>query len=580
MSNSFSSLADLAIIILAGSIGGYIAVKSKLPSIVGYILAGLIISIVISILGVHYSFNSEFITQAAQLGIAFLLFAAGIEFSVNNITKIRNLVVIGVLVQTVLVIIFGALVMQVFGLSQYEAFFIGVVGATSSTAFVLKMLEQNEELSARASNIMVGWLVMQDILIIALFLLLKTYAPNEGNGAVNIIEPIIKAVILIVVTFFVGRFIVPKIFEKIAETRSQEILLISVVALSVGFALLTELLGISYTLGAFLTGIALSDTFLRHEIFTEIKPLRDLFSMIFFVSIGTLFQINTLLSDIPSLLGIIFLLVLFKIVVIIVINILFNIHPKNAIKVGLGLSQIGEFAFLAISIGFSSGWINEQVYSIVLIATIVTMTATPFLYSYSDDVYNFVQGRVRTYFPNLYRKFFLKHLSQEVQPELTNHIIICGFGKVGRYVAKAVNLSKEEYVIIEMDSNLVQKAALEHQNIIFGDATNLDILIKAGIKDAKAIVVALPETNTLELSNFVKELKKINSKIEIVLRTSNTLTDSENISSIVEPEFEAAIRIINKLESLISEDKYSLTRKIRNFRKREIKEAKILEAKL
>jgi len=576
MATSFTSLTDLAIIIIAGAIGGFIAVRWKLPSIVGYIFAGVIISLILQLLGTQHNFNSDFVTQVAQLGIAFLLFASGIEFSINNIKKIRNLVIVGTVAQAALVILFGSIVMRFFGLSQFEAFFVGVIASTSSTAFVLKMLEQREELSTKSSNIMIGWLITQDILVIGLFLLLKTFAPNQGSSTVNIFEPVLKSVFLIGTTLALGKFIIPRVFKFIAETRSQEILLVSVVALSIGFALLTEVFGVSYTLGAFLTGLALSETFLQHEIFSEIKPLRDLFSMVFFVSIGTFLNVSSIWSEIPALVAILFLLLTSKVIIIFVINLFFNIHPKNAMKVALGISQIGEFAFLCISIGKAQNWIGDNVYSLVLIATIVSMTLTPFLYSYADEFYNFVQNKVRDRSPNLYRRFFLKHLTTESKSEFVNHIIICGYGKVGRYVAAALQMAKEDFVVIEVDNKLAEEAQLQGHNIIFGDATNQDILLKAGIKDAKAIVVALSESNTLSLERFVKEIRKLNDGITIILRTSTTLTEVEDVTSIVEPEFEAAVRIVNKLEGLINENKYGLIKKVRNLRRREIKE--IIEA--
>lgn len=576
MDGSLLSLRDVAIILITGSLAGYISLRLKMPTIIGYILAGVVLSIILPLLNITGGLNSNFVGQIASFGVALLLFAAGIEFSVNNLKNYRNLVIVGVLGQTLLTIVFGIIFMPLFGLSAYESLFVGVVAATSSTAFVLKMLEQNEEISSTASNIMIGWLIVQDILGIALFLILKSFAPGNALNFVSLIDPIIKSLLLIVITFTIGRVLVPPIFREISKTRSQELLLVSVIAFSIGFALLSEVLGVSYTLGAFLTGLALSGTFLKHEIFTEIKPLRDLFSMVFFVSIGSLLNVSSIFSNIPVILAVVVGILGLKVLTIFLINIFFKTHPKNAAKVALGIAQIGEFAFLAITIAQHNNWISINFYSVVLVSTVISMTLTPFIYSRYHTLFKISESLFSNYLPGLYRKYYLSRLKSSEKNELSNHVIIVGYGKVGKYVAEALNLSKEDYVVIELDSNLLEKAMAEDHKVIMGDATNLDTLKEAKVDLAKALVFALPESNHELLSKIIDDVKSLNNDIEIIVRSSKLVNDTENISSVVEPEFEAAIRIISKMEGIISENKYSLIKKVRAYRRREIKE--ILES--
>jgi len=572
MDGSVTSLRDIVIILITGAIAGFIALKFKLPTIIGYILAGVSLSIVLPLINITSGLSSSLVSQIASFGIALLLFAAGIEFSVNNILKIRNLIIVGVLSQTAIIIFLGVLIMPLFGLSSYESLFVGVVAATSSTAFVLKMLEQNEEISSTSSKIMIGWLIVQDILGIALFLFLKSLAPGQDFNIINLIDPIFKSLILIVVTFTIGKVFVPPIFKEIAKTRSQELLLVSVLGLSIGFALFSELIGVSYTLGAFLTGLALSGTFLRHEIFTEIKPLRDLFSMVFFVSIGSLLNISSIFNNLLVIAAIIGILISFKIGIIFIINILFKIHPKNAAKVALGISQIGEFAFLVITIARHNDWINTNFYSIILVATVISMTITPFLYSKHHQLFKLTDNFFKNYLPNFHRKYYKSRFQENEKPELLNHIIIVGHGKVGRYVAKALNISNEDHIIIEIDSNLIDLISKDNHKVILGDATNIEILKEAQVQSAKALIITLPDTNHEQVSNLIKIVKDLNNNIEIIIRSSRVILDDENISTIVEPEFEAAIRIINRMDGMISQNKYGLIKKVRNFRRKEIKE--------
>ncbi len=575
MEGHYNAFAELAIIMLTGSVAAYLALRLKLPTIVGYIIAGLFLSITLQIVGLNAGLKSEFIGTIAEIGVALLLFAAGIEFSVATLSKIRNIVIVGSIFQTIIVIALGLIIMPVLGFNNFESLLIGVVCATSSTALVIKILEQRDEMGSLSSNIMVGWLIMQDIIVIALFLILDTFAPTQAEKTSDLISPIFKALIVISITFGVGKFIIPKLTKEISKTGSRELLLIFVVALSIFFAFFAESLGISFTLGSFLTGLALSESFLQHEVFTEVKPIRDLFTMIFFVSIGTFFKAQSLLDNLFSLFVIIFVLITLKILTIFIINSLFKVHPLNATKVALGISQIGEFAFVVITLALSNKWINEDLYSLILTATIITMSITPFLYSKAEAVNRSLGTFVRQLSPKIYRRIYLNtNELEEKNTTLKNHVIICGFGKVGKYVAKALKYSKTKYIIIEVDSKVHDKAKEEGHNVIFGDSTNLDILEKANIKSAKAIVLALPKSSLPSAGEVIASAKKLNPKILTIVRGNALGMNSiENIDHIADPEFEAAMNIIKKLRTLVGINKLDqeITKKIRGERKMDIK---------
>jgi CPA2 family monovalent cation:H+ antiporter-2 len=311
---------------------------------------------------------------------ALLLFTIGVEFSIDTIKKVGKIVILGSIFQAVLCIVLGVLVLPLLGYSEYEAFFIAVLTSTSSTVFVVKMLEAKEQLNTRAGNIMMGWLIMQDLLIVVWFLLFQTFAPNSETSG-DILLPMIKGLSVIAITFLLGRYLLPAIMRQIARTRSEELLVVSVVGVIALFAVIANAFGISYTLGAFLAGLALSESFLNHEIFTEIKPIRNLLTMIFFVSIGAMINISSLADQILPLLVILLLIIGFKILVIVLINIWFKVHIKTALKVGLGISQIGEFAFLGAQLALTSGWIDTALYTLLISVTIISMSITPLLYS-------------------------------------------------------------------------------------------------------------------------------------------------------------------------------------------------------
>lgn len=564
---------ELTLIIGSGAIGGYITARFKLPTILGYIFAGIILSIAISVIGRDIRFDSEFISNIAEIGVALLLFSAGIEFSFKSISSIKKLVVFGSIIQTVLVILISFVLLPVVGLNSYEAFFVGVVTATSSTAFVLKMLEQREELSNQSSNIMIGWLIMQDIIIVVLFLLLANFAPNASESS-NIFIPIIKGIIVVTVTLGLGKYVISPAMKEIAKLNSQEVLLISVVALSIGFAFFSEYMGISYTLGSFLTGLALSESFLQHEILSEVKPIRDLFTMIFFVSIGTFFSVSKAIDEIGVVLFVLFVILTLKVIIIFSINIFFKVHTKNAIKVALGISQIGEFAFVGISTGLKNGWINDSIYIAVLVATLISMSLTPLFYSLSDSLHKSMGHNVQKFSPYVYRKLFVNmRLPDKHTQSLKNHVIVCGYGRVGKYIVQALKAAKIKYVVLEIDSLLAQEATNQGHLTIYGDSTNIEILNRANLHEAKVVILALPQSIISKIGGFVQTIKTINPKIEIVVRTSlKEAPKTLKNETIIDPEFEAAMSIIRKLKNYVNVGNINVTEYVRKQRMSEVKE--------
>jgi CPA2 family monovalent cation:H+ antiporter-2 len=573
---SVDAFKELALIVGSGAIAAYVALRLNLPTIVGYIFAGLSLTLILPAVGYKSTLESEFIKSIAEVGVALLLFAAGIEFSIKNISKIKKLVILGSFLQTLLVIIFSMFTMQIFGFTRFESIFIGSMVAMSSTAFVLKMLEMREELHTSHGNIMIGWLIMQDILIIGLFLILETIAPGAEGSINNIIVAIFKAALLIGVTYGIGKYIIPPLMAKIAETGSRELLLISILALSIGFAVISESVGVSFTLGSFLTGLTLSETFLKHEIFNEIKPIRDLFTMVFFVSIGSFFRFESLTNNIIPLLGILLLVITFKIIIIFWLSVSNKVHTITSIKIALGLSQIGEFAFLGISIGLRRNWIDSDLYSLILVATVITMTLTPYLYNKSFAVYNLLERNIKEYSPGLYKKLFisLRLLNESMQKDFNNHVVICGFGKVGQNVAKALHMAEIEFIVVEIDAKLIEKAQHLGYSVIYGDSTNIEILQKAEIHDAKVLIVTLPPSTQNDSKTIIRLSKEINPKIKIIFRTreiDRELALDSSIYEIVEPEFEAAVRITSKVSKILEINSLKHINGLRNSRKREIK---------
>lgn len=557
---STDGLLQLGIIIAGGVVAAFVATKLKLPSILGYLFAGILFSLVLP----REMLHSEWLGNFAQLGAALLLFAIGVEFSLETLKKVRNLVIIGAIVQAAAVTILGTVALPaLFQLPQYQAFIISALVSTSSTAFVVKMLEMRGELYTYAGNVMIGWLVIQDLMIVGWFLLFQTFAPNATPDQ-DIIMAILKTAIVITVALLAGKYLLPPLMREVAKLKSDELLIVATVGVIAAFAVFANSMGISFTIGAFLAGLALSESFLNHEIFTEIKPLRNLFMMVFFVSIGSLFNINAVLDNIGLAVFILVVILIFKAIVITVISAWFDVHIKNALRVGLGIFQVGEFAFLGAQIGLASGWIDERIYSLLIAVTVVSMALTPLVYSNLEFIYKLLERRLRLISPNLYRALFITNREESTPiEEFDGHVILCGHGRVGKYVAEALDKSSVPFVVIELNADIAEKLNAEGIKVIYGDSSNPDILENAQIASAKAIVVAL--SDSAEVKAVIDKAKEMNPRIKIIARIHETYDTFTEVDTIVEPEFEAAVQIISSLYKFIHRHEKRIPQAVREL---------------
>ncbi len=543
-----SGLIQLAAIIFAGVLAALLSVRLKLPSVLGYLLAGVGLSLLLP----REMLQSELVSNIAQLGAAFLLFTIGVEFSLGNILKLKALAIGGATIQSLIVVVTALIVVPSLGFTNFEAFLIGALVSLSSTAFVVKMLEGRNELYTKAGEIMTGWLVVQDVMIIFWFMLFQTFAPDAGPDQ-DLILALLKVAVVLGITLLTAKYALPKIMRWVAATNSDELLMVSVVGVITVFAIFANALGISFTIGAFVAGLALSESLLKHEIFTEIKPLRNLLMMIFFVSIGSLFDVSAVISNPGPIVVILLVLLVVKAVVAVITCIWMNVHIKNALRVGLGIIQVGEFAFLGAQLALHSQWISSSLYSTLIAVTVLSMAVTPLVYNQADNLNSWLEKRLRIWSPNLYRNLFVNSLPDyKDKTRFKDHVIVCGHGRVGKYIAEALSRSGIDFVIVEMDSKLVSSINALYPNglVVFGDSTSADILKLAGIDRARALAVCLPKHS--EVSQTSKLAKQLNPKIKIVARIHDQKDSSlESVDTIVEPEFEAAIQIITSLYKLI-----------------------------
>lgn len=552
-------LSELIFLIISAVIVGIIFKKLKMPIIIGYIVAGALFTNIVQL----NTEQTQNINLLADIGITLLMFTLGIEFSLDKLLSVKKFAIGGGILQILLTILFGYLVFPIFGFSLYESFFLGSVMSFSSTAIVVKILEEKDLLNEYCSEITIGWLVLQDIAVVFLIILLSGLAPTNASG-LNIIDSLLRSFVLIAGSLFIGRKLLPKILTTISKVGGKELVLISAFGFSLLFAFLATKLGVSSTLGAFLAGLMISESVLHQEIITEINPLQSIFSLIFFVSLGSLFSIAGFFHDFFLIISVLLLVVIVKIIIVLALNLILKLHFKTAFIIALNLAQVGEFAFLMAQIGLRNSWISSDVSNLISAVTLISMVISPILILNSDKIINFVSNIIKKYNGFLYRKLFLSHevKSQSAKP-LQNHIIVCGYGRVGRYVAMAIRKMRKKYIVIEMNKLDDLEDFQENVHYIVGDSTNIDILKKAGLERAKVLIITLPKE--IDTGEIIRLAKGLNPEIEIIVRqhhSSKEIDESETFA-VIEPEFEATVKMIEKLLYLIKDKDKSIITWIR-----------------
>jgi CPA2 family monovalent cation:H+ antiporter-2 len=535
-------ISEIIILLFLGIIGGLASKALKMPQLVGYILGGVIFSLIFK------DQNSAAISQISEIGITLLLFAIGIDFSLDKLLKVKKYVLYGGLLQVALTIVFSYLIFQLFGYSSYKALFLGSIFSLSSTAIVVKLLEEKSELETFAGQITLGWLVVQDIAVVILIILLSTFASSELNPTL-LFESLFKSLILILLALVVGRKIIPRILLTLSKHGSRDILIISSFAFALFFAYVAEQFGISPTLGAFLAGLMISESVYTHEIITEIKPLQTIFSMLFFITIGTLFSVEFLFANFFVILLILVIGLLIKSIIILTINHFLKLYLKINVSIMLYLAQIGEFAFLISRIGLNGQWIDADFANIIMSVTILSLIISPLLINNSESIYNKLVNILKSKYPTLYRKIINKSTVENFSiEELSNHIVVCGYGRVGKYVSKGLDKLNEIHVVIDINDNVIEET--KRDNFIIGDAVNRDILLAAKLEKAKVCVITTPKDS--DVNEIIRLCMEINPEIKIITRMRDSLTQENlaNVHAIIEPEFETSIIMIEKILSL------------------------------
>ncbi len=559
---------EILLILFFALAGGYIALKLKQPALIGYLIGGLFLSV--PLFSKYIDFDVS--RNVAQIGIALLLFTTGLEFSITKLLSIKFTVIISVFVQAFLFIIFSTFIFSKLYFSNYQGLFLAAAFSNSATIVVLHIIDKSEDIDINITNNIIQWMILQDIVMVIVAAVVNTISQSGIIEIYGIVESLAKSFAFICAAILLGKSVIPFVFESVSKLKSFEILLILSFVFCMLIAYLAELIGLSYTLGAFLAGIMISESFVNHEIISEIKPLRDIFSVLFYVTLGTLLSFEFFIGNIFKISVVLIVLLILKFITTFIVILIFKKQTRTAFLLSLILNQGGEFTFILSQIGLENNWIDKEFYSINIIVSILSILLSPILIPRANDWYYKIRKYIRDKSPKLYRFIFVKldSIVDIDQPEITNHVVICGFGRVGTYVGRALERTNIPYIVIDSDTDTVDYCKQRGIKIVFGDASNIDVLEKADIERAVALVIALPEEAACEI--IASNSRALNPKIKVVARSHVPEEDRrlkvKGVTVTVEPEFEAAVSISKKILNYFGKKELDVTNYLKKSRRR------------
>jgi len=514
--------------------------RVKLPSIVGFLLTGVIIGPY----GLSLIEAVEQVEILSEVGVILLLFVIGMELSIKQLVSIKRTVFIGGFLQVGITVGVAALVYNLLGNTWSESVFVGFLFSLSSTAIVLKTLQDRQELSAPHAKNALAILIFQDIIVVPMMLITPMMAGESTDIGMSILMLLFKSGIVIVITYISARYIVPRLMHAVAKSNSKELFLLVTITLCFAVAFLTSEIGLSLALGAFIAGLIVSESEYSHQATSIILPFRELFTSFFFVSVGMLLDLTFFLNNVPIILLLVLIVLVVKSSVTAIAVGILKYPTRTALLTGLSLFQVGEFAFILSKVGIEYNLLSSQTNQYFLSVSIVTMILTPFVIIFSENI----AGRFMGISKKLgLEKVLVSNSNIEEIPDvnLENHLVIIGYGINGSNLAKAARASNIPFVVIEMNAEIVKREREKGLAIIFGDATQDHILDMVHLSSARAAVIAISENFATQ--SIIKNIRSHSDSLYLVVRTRYVAETSELLAlgadEVIPEEFETSIQI-------------------------------------
>ncbi len=510
-SGSITLIVDIVIIISASFLFGIFAYKLKQSVILAYILVGILIG--------PYGFGVIHgvgeVHSLAEIGVALLMFVIGVEFKFSKLGNIWKVIIFGGVFQIVCMVAAGYFLSRIMGYSLLNSLLLGMIGSISSTMIIVKILTERREMERLHSRIIVGLLIVQDLAVVIMVCFIINFENIAGGNILNFAQVLGFSAAILASIVIVGRKLLPKVMYLIVKTGSKEMFLLSIFSFAIGISVTTHLLGLSISLGAFIVGFLLSEAEYNLEISAQIRPLKDIFIVIFFVSVGLFIDPKILMDNIELVALLTFLIMFGKFFCCALPTWMFGYDGKTSVRVGMGMMQIGEFSFVMLTIGQKHGFLSHEIFSSTIAAALISIMLTPLAISQSDRVYLFFTkkaplGRLLRYIPH-----YTLVESKEKKKAMTDHVILCGFGNSGKRVADGLK-GEREMIVIENDIKKIETLKDNGYRYLFGDAMNHHLLIKAGLPVAKILILAIHDMQTKKIAT--RYAKVYNPEITVFAR--------------------------------------------------------------
>ncbi len=502
---------------------GIIATKLRFSPIVGYLIAGIIIG--------PYTpgmvANSEIAKELSEIGILFLMFGVGLHFSIKDLLEVKRIAIPGAIVQIATATFLGAMASSFWGWSLTSGLILGLALSVASTVVLLRALEEHNLLHSTNGHIVIGWLIVEDIVMVLSLVLISAMA-NVGTGmhaTSSVLSSLFfassKIIIFVVLMMVIGKRLLPWLLTFVARTGSRELFTLAVFAVAMGMAFsAAKLFGVSFALGAFVAGMMIRESDLSNEAAEKALPMQDAFAVLFFVSVGMLFNPEIILQKPLQVFIVVAIILIGKSIAASIIVLLFNYPLKTALLVSAGLAQIGEFSFILANIGVSYNLLSEEGRDLILAGALISISLNPALFHINRIIYNWVsQNPNAALMFNLDIGDKLSHLPNDKTQGLKELVILVGYGRVGKHICHNLHSANIELVIIDSNRQRIELLREAGFHAIVGDASNENVLKQAAIENAIAIIVAVP--NPFEAREIVEVAKMIKPNIKILVRVHN-----------------------------------------------------------
>jgi monovalent cation:H+ antiporter-2, CPA2 family len=548
MDHSTTLITTLAVGFGLALIFGFVAEKCKLPALVGYLLAGILIGP--STPG--FVADVSIASQLSEIGVMLLMFGVGLHFSIHDLLAVKRIALPGAIIQMATATLMGMWLAHLWGWTIGEGLIFGLALSCASTVVLLKALESRGFLDSMNGKIAVGWLVVEDLITVLVLVLMPPLASLLGGTSPSstsslsytLIITALQVTAFVVLMLVVGKRFLPWMLWHVAKTGSRELFTLSVISAAIGIAYgSAKLFSISFALGAFFAGMVMRESEFSHRAAEESLPLRDAFAVLFFVSVGMLFEPSILVQKPLSVLAVVAVIMLGKSLVALAITLAFKYPLNTALTVAASLAQIGEFSFILAGLGLSLHLLSSEGMSLILAGALISIALNPVIFSIVKPFRNWVLSFSESAREYEKRTDLYSELPMSTERKyLEGQVVLVGYGHVGRKIAASLTEAKIPYVVVEKNRELVENLRKAGTPSVSGDAAEPGVLIQAHIANASMLVIAT--SDTIDVRKMVETAKLLQPSIKIVVRTDNesefNFLIKENIGQIFYGEEELA----------------------------------------